>query len=463
MTAQPDTDLVLPTDAELLAGLAEYVAIPSISRSATGATMREAAEWVAARLDFANGRLEETDGFPVVRGEWLGAPGAPTVLVYGHYDVQPTGDLAEWTTPPFEAVVDDAAGVVRGRGTSDDKGPVLLVLALLRAMVAQRGGLPVNLRFLIEGEEEIGSPNLPAYVRAHAAELACDLVVSADGAMWRPSEPSLSIASKGLVAMDVVVTGARADLHSGRYGGTVANPAAALARVVASLHRPDGTVAVEGFYGGVPELSPERRAAIAAVDFDEEEYRATVGVPALFGEAGHTTLERLWERPTLEVNGVAGGGKYTVIPHVATAHLSCRLVGEQDPDQVVAAVTAHVAALEVPGVEVTVRGDEGRVPAYRIEPDHPAIRAATAALEEVYPDQEVLLAVIAGTLPATTLFEEALGAKTLFFSFATADEKAHAPDEFLRVRRLREGMHAWRVLLDRLAAEAPAASGEGTR
>jgi acetylornithine deacetylase/succinyl-diaminopimelate desuccinylase-like protein len=455
------TGLALPTDAELLAELAEYVAIPSISRSATPETMREAAGWLAAQLAFASGRVEETDGFPVVRGDWLGAPGAPTVLVYGHYDVQPTGDLGEWTTPPFEAVVD--GDVVRGRGTTDDKGPVLLVLKLLQAMVAQRGGLPVNLRFLFEGEEEIGSPHLPAYVRARADELACDLVISADGAMWRPTEPSLSIASKGLVAMDVVVTGALGDLHSGRYGGTVANPAAALARVVSSLHRPDGTVAVDGFYDGVDELTPERRAVIAAVAFDDAEYQATVGAPALFGEAGYTTLERLWERPTLEINGVTAGGKYTVIPHVATAHLSCRLVGRQDPERVVEAVTAHVAALRLPGVEVRVRADEGRVPAYRIEPDHPAIQAATAALEEVYPGQEVLLAVIAGTLPATTLFEDALGAKTLFFSFATADEQHHAPNEFMRIRRLREGMHAWRVLLDRLAVWVPASAAAGAR
>jgi acetylornithine deacetylase/succinyl-diaminopimelate desuccinylase-like protein len=274
--------------------------------------------------------------------------------------------------------------------------------------------------------------------------------------MWRPSEPSLSIASKGLVAMDVVVTGARSDLHSGRYGGTVANPVAALAQILAALHGPDGTVAVPGFYDGVAELSPDRRATIAAVDFDEEEYRASLGAPALFGEAGYSTLERLWERPTLEVNGITAGGKYSVIPHLATAHLSCRLVGRQDPDRLAEAITAHVAALDLPGVTVRVQVDEGRVPAYRIEPDHPAIQAATAALEEVYPGQEVLLAVIAGTLPATTLFEEVLRAKTLFFSFATADEQHHAPNEFLRIARLREGMHAWQVLWDRLATWTPA-------
>jgi acetylornithine deacetylase/succinyl-diaminopimelate desuccinylase-like protein len=447
----------LPTDEDLLAELAEYVAIPSDSRSAPMETMREAAGWLAARLAFANGRVEETDGFPVVRGEWLGAPGAPTVLVYGHYDVQPTGDLAEWTTPPFETVVDGDGvdAVVRGRGVTDDKGPVLLVLALARAMLEQEGTLPLNLTFLFEGEEEIGSPSLPAYVRAHADELAADLVISADGAMWRPTEPSLSVASKGLVAMDVVVTAADRDLHSGRYGGTVANPVHALAAVVASFHGPDGAVAVPGFYDGVEELTEERRAAIDAVDFDEEAYRASVGVPELAGEEGYSTLQRLWERPTLEVNGITAGGKYSVIPHRAVAHVTCRLVGKQDPDAVAAAVIEHVRSLRLPGVEVAVHTDEGRVPAYRIDPEHPAIRSAAAALEEVYPGQEVLLAVIAGTLPAATLFEDVLGAKTLFFSFATADEQHHAPNEFFRIRRFGEGMRAWRALWTGLAAWQP--------
>jgi acetylornithine deacetylase/succinyl-diaminopimelate desuccinylase-like protein len=252
--------------------------------------------------------------------------------------------------------------------------------------------------------------------------------------------------------MDVVVTGAAGDLHSGRYGGTVANPVHALATVLASLHAADGSVAVEGFYDGVEPISEQRRAEIDAVPFDDEEYRSTVGAPALFGEAGLSTLQRLWERPTLEVNGITAGGKYTVIPHRAVGHLSCRLVGRQDPDRVAAAIAAHVAALDVPGVRVEVRVDEGKVPAYRIEPDHPAITAATEALRRVYPGQEVLLAVIAGTLPATTLFEETLGAKTLFFSFATADEHAHAPNEFFRISRIDEGMRAWEALWTGLAA-----------
>jgi acetylornithine deacetylase/succinyl-diaminopimelate desuccinylase-like protein len=440
-----------PDDATYLAELAELVAIPTVSRDADAETMHAAARWLADRLAFAGGRVEETAGHPVVRGEWVGVPGAPTVLVYGHYDVQPTGSLDEWTTPPFGMVID--GDVARGRGVTDDKGPVYIALQTARAFIAQEGSLPLNVKFLFEGEEEIGSPHLAGYVTTHADELAADLVISADGAMWRPDEPSLSVASKGLVSLDIEVTGARSDLHSGRYGGTVANPLHALGEILAGLHDPGGRVAVAGFYDGIPPLTAGRRAEIAAVPFDEAVYLAQLGLAEPFGEPGYSTLERLWERPTLEVNGVAGGGKYTVIPHRAVAHLSARLVPGQDPAAVLEAIAAHVRARRPAGVEVTVRLDEARIPAYTIAAGHPAIRAATAALAAVYPGRDVLLACIAGTLPATYLFERVLRAKTLFFSFSTADENLHAPDEFLRISRLREGMRAWEVLWRQLAAE----------
>ena len=444
-----DRALELPPLDGVLASLADYVAIPSDSRNADPGTMRRAADWIAGQLGFAAGRVEETAGHPVVRGEWLGAPGAPTVLVYGHYDVQPTGDESEWLSPPFRLTVD--GDIARGRGVSDDKGPVLLVVAMLQAAIAQRGGLPLNVKFLIEGEEEIGSPHLPPYVRQHARELACDLVISADGAQWRPDEPSISVASKGLVAFTITVEGARDDLHSGRYGGTVANPVHVLATILASLHNRDGSVAVPGFYDGVTPPSAQRRAQLDAVPFDDNRFAAQLGVPETYGEQGYSTLQRLWDRPTLEVNGVTGGGRYTVIPHIARAFVSCRLVGDQDPQRVLEAVRRHVERLETPGVRVTVEQDGGAVPAYRIDPAHPAIAAATEALRAVYPDQEVLPAVIAGTLPATTLFERVIGAKTLFFSFSTADEKLHAPNEFLRLRRIHEGMRAWDGLLTSMA------------
>lgn len=438
-------------DDPYLAELAGLIAIPTVSRDAGPAVMRRAADWLAARLDFAGGRVHDTAGHPLVRADWLGAPGAPTVLVYGHYDVQPPGDPASWSTPPFELAV--GGGVIRGRGVSDDKGPLYIAVQAARAFIAQEGALPLNVKFLLEGEEEIGSPHLPGYLAGHAAELAADLVVSADGAMWRPGEPSLSVQSKGLVSLDIITRGADSDLHSGRYGGTVANPVHALAAILAGLHRADGSVAVDGFYDGIPPLPPARRDEIGRVPFDEAGYLRGLGVSEAHGEPGYSTLERLWERPTLEVNGICAGGKYTVIPREAAAHVSCRLVPGQDPDAVLARVAAHVRRHAPAGVAVEVRPDDARVPAYTIPAGHPAISAARRALEAVYPGQEVLLACIGGTLPAAALFEQVLGAKTLFFSFSTSDENLHAPDEFLRLPRLREGMRAWEALFRLLAGE----------
>jgi acetylornithine deacetylase/succinyl-diaminopimelate desuccinylase-like protein len=441
--------------ADYLPELAEFVAIPSVSRESNPPDMRAAAQWLAGQLSFANARLLETDGNPVVAGEWLGAPGAPTVLVYGHYDVQPTGSLDEWRTPPFELTVAD--GKAYGRGATDDKGPILVVLKTAQAYIEQFGGLPLNVKFLFEGEEEIGSPNLPKFLRANAEQFAADLVISADGAQWRPTEPSVSIASKGLAALDIEVTGAGRDLHSGRYGGTVQNPVHALAQLLAGLHTPDGRVAVPGFYEGVADLTDQERAEIAAVPFDDDAYAAELGVPGLYGEPGYSTLERLWMRPTLEINGITGGGPYTVIPHVASAHVTCRLVPGQQPAAVIDAIRAHVESTATPGVTAEVIAEKGGAAAYTIDPQHPAVAAARSALAAVYPGQEVINARIGGTLPGTVLFEEVLDAKTLFFSFSIADEMLHAPNEFLRVRRLGEGMRAWSLLWRELSQQQPGA------
>lgn len=437
-------------DEDYLRELGEYVALPSVSRDADPATMRATAEWISAQMGLLNGRVEQTAGHPVARGEWNEQEGAPTVLVYGHYDVQPTGSLSEWQSPPFELTRDGE--VVRGRGVSDDKGPVFMVMKVLQAFITQQGRLPLNVKLLIEGEEEIGSPHLAAYVEEHAAELGADLVISADGAIWRPSEPSISLGSKGLVSLTVEVSGAAMDLHSGRYGGTVANPAGALATILAGLHRPDGTVAVPGFYETIPALSQQRRREIAAVPFDDLEYARQLGLPETYGEVGYSTLERLWERPTLEVNGIEGGGKYTVIPHLARAHISCRLVPGQEPERILDRVTERIMALAQPGVRVRVVPDPGSVPAYTLPADNPGVLAARVALEAVYPEQPVLFAKIGGSVPATALFERVLGRKTLFFSFSTSDENLHAPNEFLRIHRLREGMRAWEVLLLELSS-----------
>ena len=424
--------------------LVDFLSIPSISRDpAHRGDMRLAAAWVAGQLAAFGARVVESDGHPVVLGEWLGAPGKPTILVYGHYDVQPAGDPAAWTTPAFEPDVRD--GRVYARGATDDKGPVMVALKTAEAFLQQQGRLPLNVRFMIEGEEEVGSASLPTFLEAHRDELAADLVVSADGAMWRPDEPSISIAAKGLVGLDLTVRGAASDLHSGRHGGAVANPIHALARLLATLHHTGGGVAVEGFYDQVTPLGEAELAAMGRVPFDAEAYRRSVGAPALHGEPGFTTLERLWARPTLEINGIAGGGSFTVIPGRATAHITCRLVPDQDPDAVFAAIEAHLRRHVPEGVELDVVQEPGSVPAYAIAADHPAIVAAEEALRRVY-TTEPLLVRMGGTLPAAALFERLLGLKTLLFSFSTGDENLHAPDEFFRLSRLDEGLRAWAEL-----------------
>src|SRR3954447_3177903 len=424
--------------------IAELVAIPSVSGDpAHRGDMERAARWLAGRLAFANGRVVETDGHPVVLGELHASRDAPTILVYGHYDVQPPGDESAWETPPFAPAVRD--GRLYGRGATDDKGPVVVALETARAFA---GAPPLNVRFLLEGEEEIGSPSLPAFLEARRAELASDLVVSADGAMWRSGEPSIAVPARGLVALDLVVTGPSADLHSGRHGGAVHNPNHALAAIVADLHDADGSIAVDGFYDDVVavELPP--------IAFDEESYRAETGVSELHGEPGFTTLERLWTRPTLEVNELRGGGAYTVIPHEARAHITCRLVHDQSPERVVAAIERRVVA--PPGVTVRVELRPGAVPAYAIDQQHPAVRAAQQALRTVYPEQEPVLVRIGGTLPAAVLFERILGVKTLLFSFSTADENLHAPNEFFRLARLEEGVAAWSELWRLLSGDRAA-------
>jgi len=433
----------IPSSDRLRSALAEFVAIPSVSLDpARAGAMRDAAEWLVAQLAFANGRIVESDGHPVVLGERIVSEGALTVLVYGHYDVQPPGDETAWETPPFEPSIRD--GRLYGRGATDDKGPVVI------ALEAARESTEVNVRFLFEGEEEIGSPSLPRFLDEHRDELAADLVVSADGAMWRASEPSIAIAAKGLLGLDVTVDGPASDLHSGRHGGAVLNPNHALAAIVASLHDADGRVAVAGFYDDVAEVSAGDREALGRIEFDEEAYRRETGVPALHGDPGYSTLERLWTRPTLEVNELRGGGAFTVIPGRATAHITCRLVPNQDPDRVFGAIASHVANVAPEAVRVALKQQPGAVPAYAIASDHPAVVAGLDALRSAYTDREPLLVRIGGTLPAAVLFDRHLGLKTLLFSFSTADENLHAPNEFFRLQRLDEGVTAWRNLLRRL-------------
>jgi acetylornithine deacetylase/succinyl-diaminopimelate desuccinylase-like protein len=439
----------------ILADLIEFAAIPSVSTDpAHAADVEAAAGWVAAELASAGPfvvRTIATPGNPVVYGEWLHAPGRLTVLVYGHYDVQPADPLEKWRSPPWIPTVRD--GRLYARGVSDDKGPMLIPIAVAAAFFTVARALPVNVKCMFEGEEEIGSPSLDAFIRENRDLLAADVVLSADGAMWRIDEPSLTVASRGLAGLELTLSGASKDLHSGRHGGAVANPLHALARLIATLHEPNGRIAVAGFYDTVRELSPAERAAIASLPFDDVAYLEQVGAPAVFGEPGYTTLERQWTRPTIEVNGMWGGyegpGQKTVIPCEAHAKITCRLVPDQDPADVIELVTRHLEQQVPPGTRLSItHGGHGSRAAH-ITADHFALKAATDALQAVYGVPPSIVRM-GGTVPIAELFDRYMGLQTVFFSFSTADEDYHAPNEFFRIHRLHEGLEAWARLWDLL-------------
>jgi len=440
----------------ILGELVAFAAIPSVSTDpAHEADVRAAAAWVAAKLAAAGPlsvRVMATPGASVVYAEWLGAPGAPTVLIYGHYDVQPEDPVEKWLSPPFRPTLRD--GRLYARGVSDDKGPMLIPIKVAEAFFATHGRLPINVKFLLEGEEEIGSRHLEAFVAQHEALLAADVVISADGAMWRIDEPSLTVANRGLATLELSLQGPGKDLHSGRHGGSVANPLHAMARLIASLHQPDGRVAVAGFYDGVRELSPAEREEIARLPFDESAYLAQVGAAAAVGEPGYSTLERQWTRPTLEVNGLWGGyqgpGSKTVVPSEAHAKISCRLVPDQDPDDVVALVVRHLERHAPAGTRLAIRPGDHGAPAAHIERDHWALAAAGRALHAVY-GVPPLVVRMGGTVPVAEIFQRVLGLATVYFSFSTGDEDFHAPNEFFRLNRLHEGLAAWAHLWDILA------------
>lgn len=447
----------------LIAALQALVACPSVGADpAMAQGMEDARRLVEARIAAmgfrAAQRLTPADGSgaPALYAERLDAPGRPTILVYAHYDVQPPDPLGKWDTPPFEAI--ERGGRLYGRGISDDKAPMLIALDTLAAFVAVEGALPVNVKLLIEGEEETGSPSLPGILETHRELLAADAVLSADGARWRPDLVALNVGSRGNTGFEIRVRTAAQDLHSGRYGGIVANPLHVLSALIAGLHGADGKIRAPGFYDGVAEPTPEERAEIAAIPYDEADAFAAIGaVPQ--GEAGYGTLERLWMRPTLDVNGMWGGytgaGSKTVIPNEACAKLTMRLVPGQDPEAAKQAVIAHLRA-ELPAhAELEVYGERGQGGAYAVPPDHPLLRAAVAALEHT--TGTVPLKVrIGASLPLTEIVERILGLDTVMFSFAIADENFHAPNEFFRLSSIPEGLAAWVRILREIAAMDPA-------
>lgn len=431
---------------EHLRQLMDFLRIPSVSAlSEHRSDVRRAAEWLAAelrRIGLNRVEVMETGGHPVVYAERLDNPGGPTALIYGHYDVQPVDPIELWTTPPFEPDIRD--GKLYARGASDDKGQVFMHLKVIEALLAAEGRLPVNVKLLIEGEEEVGSENLERFIAAHRDLLKADVVVISDTALYARGVPSLTYALRGLAALEVHVIGAKGDLHSGAFGGAAPNAAQALVQLLATLHRPEGGVAVAGFYDQVRPLTPEEREGFAALGFDEEKLKADLGVDALPGEPGYTALERLWARPTLEINGIFGGfqgeGTKTVIPARAGAKITCRLVPDQDPERVLDAIEAHLKAHCPAGVGLEIRR-MGGTPAAITPIDHPAIRAAMRALSDAY-GAEARFIRTGGSIPVVGTFGAVLGTPCVLMGFSLEEENFHAPDEHFHLENFDLGMRA---------------------
>ena len=434
----------------------ELVRIPSISSYAESAgDVRLAAEWVARRLTaagVASVEVLETGGHPVVYGDWLGAPGKPTILLYGHFDVQPADPFEAWDSPPFEPTVRD--GRVYGRGASDMKGSVVLMIAAVEAMLKTEGRLPVNVKFFLEGQEEIGSPQVAALLTREKARFAADLAINADGGQWDENTPGLLVGTRGSTGVQIDLRGPNADLHSGLYGGPIANPNHALAALLTSMRGADGRILIEGFYDDVAELTAADRALIASVPFDLEAFKASVGVDGLGGETDFAPLERLWTRPTLEITGMWGGytgpGSKNVLPAEAHAKVSTRLVPNQDPRKIQELIAAHVARNTPPGITATVVRRDGGAHPYLIPPEHWANQAAAAALETLFGRPPVFFRMGA-TVPVLELFRTHLGIDSITVGLAGFDEGAHAPNEFFRLSNFDRGIATYGVVLEALA------------
>jgi acetylornithine deacetylase/succinyl-diaminopimelate desuccinylase-like protein len=443
------------------AELFDFLRIPSVSaRTEHDADTRRAAEWLREALTRAGleATVHETAGHPIVLGEWRRAPaGAPTLLVYGHYDVQPAEPLELWDSPAFEPAVRD--GRIYARGSVDDKGQLFLHVKALEAHLRTAGALPLNVIVLAEGEEEVGSEHLAGFIEAHRERLRCDAVVISDSAMFAPGVPSILSSLRGMAYFQIDARGPAGDLHSGSYGGAVVNPATALARVLATFHDADGRVAIPGFYDAVRAWPEHVRAQMRALPFDDAHFLAEVGAPALGGEAGYTTLERLWTRPTCEVNGLLSGyigeGAKTVLPAKAMAKVSCRLVPDQDPAEVERLMAEHVARVAPAGAAVTVRHLHGGRP-WRAELSGPLFDAARRALAAEF-GREPVVTGEGGSIPVVGDFERILGAPVLLVGFGLPGENAHAPNEWLSVENFEKGMRAMARLYEEYARGAAAA------
>ena len=450
-------DYLIENEDRFLGELLDLIRIPSISALPEHrGDMQRAAEWVATRLQKAgveNVAVMSTGGHPAVYGDWLHAGvDKPTILLYGHMDVQPADPLDLWTSPPFEPVIRDDR--IFARGASDDKGGMITPILAVEALMQTEGQLPVNIKFCFEGEEEMGSPSMDRFLAKNKELFACDLVLTADGLLWDADRPMLLLGLKGLCALEIHVKGPDSDLHSGLHGGVLHNPIEALSRILTSLRAPDGKIAVAGFYDDVVDLTETQRAELASVQRNDEQYRKELGIPAFFGEPGYTTQERNWIRPTLDLNGIWGGfqgeGIKTVIPSEAHAKITCRLVAHQDPIKVREAIKTHIENHTPPGVQVRVTLKEQVAYPYLMPADHPGNVIAAEVLTDLF-GQPPYKVFVGGSLPISTFFLNHLDAHMVNFGWSASDENLHAPNEFFRLKNFRRGMVGYCQVLHRLA------------
>ena len=435
--------------------LFQLLRIPSVSTAAKYKDdVGRAAEFVRQKLEDAGvdiAEIHQTDGHPIVYGEKIVDPNAPTVLVYGHYDVQPADPLELWDSPPFEPEIRD--GKIYARGACDDKGQMYMHVKALETMQAQEN-VPCNIKFLIEGEEEIGSDHLSPFVEAHQKKLAADVVLISDTDIISNEHPSITVGLRGMSYMEVEVTGPNRDLHSGMYGGTVANPINVLCKMIASLKDDQGRITIPGFYDKVEELSDEERREINRAPHDDEEYKQALDVDELFGEAGYTTPERIGIRPTLDVNGIWGGyieeGAKTVLPSKAHAKISMRLVPHQDHLEIDELFIKHMEKIAPPTVKVKVTSHHGGQAAV-VPSDSVGVQAASKAFEEAW-GKKPFLTREGGSIPIVSLFQDTLGIDSVLMGFGLDEDAIHSPNESYGVFNYLKGIETITLFYKHLAA-----------
>ncbi|MCX6149423.1 MAG: dipeptidase [Ignavibacteriales bacterium] len=436
--------------------LKDFLKIPSISTMPENRNdVAKAAEFVAGKLKTAGlsqVEIYKTENHPIVYGEWLGAPGKPTLLVYGHYDVQPVDPIELWTNPPFEPIIKD--GKIWARGATDDKGQMFVHIKSVEAFFKTYGSLPINIKFLIEGEEEIGSESLGSFLEQNKDLLKCDAVLVSDTSMYAPGVPSLTYGLRGLAYLEIEITGPNKDLHSGSFGGAVSNPINVLTEIIAKLHDKNGKVTIPNFYKNVIKITKKEKDNFGKLKFSDKKYAKELGVAELSGEKGFSTLERLWTRPTLDCNGIWGGfigaGAKTVIPSKATAKISMRLVPNQDPNKIANLFTKYIKSITPKSVKVNVRNLHGGYPVL-VPLEDKIVSKAAIAMEKAFGKKTIFMRE-GGSIPIVVEFVKSLKIPAILMGLGLDSENAHSPDEHMDLSHFKYGLLCSAYFIDELSS-----------